>query len=398
MVTKLVEYSLRLDRKKQIIKNDNLSKGLIEIRMYLNRETSYLSTGRRITWTEWNEKKNVPKDAILRREIENIISELKAFESEFRTKNKTFALTDFKYRKHPAPEPAIKQTSFTDFWAKQLEAEKALKQPSWRTRKLSFDYFKKFRENVRFEEINYSLIESFNLFLYSNKASGKKLHTNTLAKHHKHLRKYILTAIKHRLFASIDNPYIDFKLPSQPYESNYLTKEELQRFEELTFKPKESMLERCRDCFLFACYTGLRYNDVYKLQAKHFTETLEGLELDYQANKTKKFDTKFLYLLFDSKPQTIARKYMPADDRTMFKGLCNPKINKALKEIAIRANVNKATKFKDSRNTFANIFSMVAPINVLRDEMQHSMLSTTQGYLKNNPELKKQALAKISWK
>ena len=159
------------------------------------------------------------------------------------------------------------------------------------------------------------------------------------------------------------------------------------------------MLERCRDMFLLACYTGLRFNDVYKIRTSHLNETSEGLELNYQANKTKKFGQKFLYLLFDGKPETIARKYMSIeDDKAIFKGLANPKVNAALKIIAKMANVQKATKFKDSRNTFANIMLTKVSMNVVQDEMQHNKLSTTQGYLKNNPALKKQALSKINWK
>ena len=40
----------------------------------------------------------------------------------------------------------------------------------------------------------------------------------------------------------------------------------------------------------------------------------------------------------------------------------------------------------------------VVPMNMVQDEMQHSMLSTTQGYFKQNPERKKQILSKINWK
>ena len=399
MVTKFTEFSLRFDRRNQLNPSDATITGLIEIRMYYDGKASYKSTGYRITSDQWNKKKGIPRDALMLRNIETLISELKTFESNYRAVNKTWDLDYFKRKDKPIQEPPQKNVSFTDFFKEQLDGEKALKQPSLRTRKLSFDYFKKFRENVRFDEVNYHLIQSFDLFLHAQKASGRKLHLNTIQKHHKHVRKYVLQAIKHRYIAGIDNPYLDFKAPSQPFESNFLTWEELQRFEELTFDKKESMLERCRDMFLLACYTGLRFNDVYKIRPSHLTETSEGLELNYQANKTKKFGQKFLYLLFDGKPQTIARKYMKIeDDRTIFKGLANPKVNAALKIIAKLANVPKATKFKDARNTFANIMLTKVSMNVVQDEMQHAMLSTTQVYLKNNPELKKQALSKINWK
>lgn len=399
MVTKFTEFSLRFDRKGQIDPTDATSTGLIEIRMYYNGKASYKSTGYRVVSSQWNTKKNIPKDSLILRNIDTMISELKAFESEFRVINKTFTLNDFKRKGQPIQEPPQKKVSFTDFFKEQLEGEKALKQPSLRTRMLSFNYFKKFRDNVRFDEVNYDLIQSFDLFLHAQKASGRQLHTNTIQKHHKHVRKYILQAIKHRYIASIDNPYHDFKALSEPSASNFLTSEELQRFEELVFTDKDVFLERCRDMFLMACYTGLRFNDIYKIRSSHITKTDEGLELNYQANKTKKFGQKFLYLLFEGKPQNIAMKYMVVnDDRPLFKGLTNPKVNLALKTIAKRANVAKATKFKDSRNTFANIMLTKVSMNVVQDEMQHAMLSTTQVYIKNNPELKKQALSKINWK
>ena len=402
MVTKFTEFSLRFDRKGQLDLNDKTSTGLIEIRMYYNGKASYKSTGYRITQDQWNKKKNVPKDALMLRNIQTLISEYQTFESEFRAIQKTFSLKDLKRKDQSIPEPPQKKTSFIDFFREQLEGEKALNQPSLRTRTLTFDYFKEFCPEVSFDEINYDLIKSFDLFLHKKrKKNGDPLNLNTLGKHHKQVRKYISEAVKYRHIAIIDNPYSksnsNFKIPSQPSESNYLTEEELKRFEELTFEKSESLLERCRDMFLIACYTGLRFSDVYRINPSHLFNTLEGLELDYQAGKTKKFGQKFLHLLFGGKPQQIARKYMNVQDKALFKGLANPKVNLQLKIIAKRANVPKATKFKDSRNTFANIMSTKVPITVVQDEMQHSMLSTTQGYLKNNPEFKKQALSKIKW-
>ena len=389
------EFSLRYNRRRKL---DNNGEATIEIRMYLNGRQTYHKTGIKIIPSRWDEIHQKPKDPLHKRNCESLIEDFKKFESNMRLKHEKFELSYFSLKNAPIEKTVVKQESFTKFFEERLEAEKPLKQPSWRTRKLSFDYFNKFNENVRFDEVNYHLIVSFDLFLHAQKASERKLHLNTIQKHHKHVRKYILEAVKFRHISSIDNPYNDFKAPHQPFESNYLTWEELEHFEELTFEKAELMLERCRDMFLFACYTGLRYNDVYKIRPSHLSETSEGLELSYQANKTKKFGKKFLYFLFDGKPQVIARKYMGVeDDKILFKGLANPKVNANLKIIAKRANVQKATRFKDSRNTFANIMAMLLPISMVQDEMQHSMLSTTQGYLKKNSEQKKQILSKIDW-
>lgn len=386
---KFIEYSLRFNRRKRLDKD---GKAFIEVRMYHNGIATYHSTGISVTPDSWNADKNLPKDNQIKRNCETLIQELKVFESNFRIKKGQFRLSDFQYQHITEPIPQPKNVSFTKFYADQLEGEKALKQESWRTRKLSFQYFKEFRPEVRFDEVNFILVQQFDFFL-----NNKKLHTNTIAKHHKHFRKYIIQAIKSRLILPQDNPYIDFSVNKVPFKSQFCTEEELQRLEELTFEPNERMLERCRDMFLFGCYTGLRFNDVYKLKAKHFHHTNEGLILEYQANKTNKFGEKYLFSLFNGKPQTIATKYMPNNDDALFKGLTNPKVNLNLKALAKRAKINKALRFKDSRDTFGTILISKAPINVVRDEMQHSFITTTQKYLHLTPAMKKQELNKIKW-
>ena len=169
---KFIEYSLRFNRRKRLDKDD---KAFIEVRMYNNGIATYHSTGISILPEGWNIEKNLPKDNHIKRNCETLIQELKSFESNFRIKKGQFRLSDFQYQHAPEPTPQPKNVSFTKFYADQLEAEKALKQPSWRTRKLSLDYFKEFRPEVRFDEANYLLIYNFNLFL-----STKKLYINTI--------------------------------------------------------------------------------------------------------------------------------------------------------------------------------------------------------------------------
>ena len=386
---KFVEYSLRFNRKKNL---DYNGKAPIEIRLYLNRLAKYKGTGLSIVPEGWNKQKNIPKDNLINRNCETLIQELKKFESDYRIKNGKFALADFQFYHKPETVPLPKSLSFTKFYADQLEDEKVLKQPSWRTRKLSLQYFKEFRSEVRFNEVNYLLIHQFDLFLHT-----KHLHQNTLAKHHKHLRKYIIQAIKSRLILPQDNPYNDFTVKKVPFKSQFCTEEELQRLEDLTFEPNERMLERCRDMFLFGCYTGLRFNDIYKIKSKHFHKTQKGLELEYQANKTQKFGSSPIWLLFEGKPEKIALNYMPDNQDALFKGLTNPKVNLNLKALAKRAGINKPLMFKDSRDTFGTIMGMKVPMNILKELMQHSFITTTQKYMHLTPEMIKQELSRVTW-
>ena len=143
---------------------------------------------------------------------------------------------------------------------------------------------------------------------------------------------------------------------------------------------------------------GLTVQRYRKITAKHFQNSKEGLILDYQANKTKKFGVKYLFVIFDGKPERIALKYMPKNDDTLFKGICNQQINLILKILAERARITKILRFKDSRNTFASyLLSKGIPINIVQSELQHSDLATTQIYLKHTPDMVIQAFKNTKW-
>ncbi len=385
-----VNYSLRFNRKKKLNSN---GEALIQIRMYLNSQTRFYSTEVYVKPSDWNDKKDVPKDLSLQRKISQLLHELSTFEADYRKEHHSFNLDYFEGFGKPIAEAIPVNTSFTTFMVAQHEAEKVLSQPSWRDRKLTITFFKEYKPEVPFSEINYALIEGFEFFL-----RGKQLHTNTIAKHHKHLKKYILRAIKGDFVNHKANPYIDFKVGKQESKSQFLTNEEIKRFEQLAFDETQVFQEKARDMFLFGAYTSLRFNDIYKLKRGNFLEESDGLTLQYVAGKTLKKGNLPLCFLYDGKPEIIAKKYMPLDDKkTLFKGLTNPKVNKVLKILAKRAKIQKSICFKDSRDTFGTSSSDKIEFRVLQDIMQHSKSEQTLKYVHLNDEMKKQKLSKIKW-
>jgi integrase len=390
MKSLFVDYSLRFNRKNQLNADGT---ALIQVRMYLNGQTRYYSTGIYINPTEWNAKKNLPKDHTTQKKINQLILQLETYETDYRKEHKGFTLDNFDDFGKPIIQAPLVNTSFSKFMSEQHQAEKVLNQSSWRVRRLSIDLFREYKPEVAFSEVNYALIEGFEYFL-----RAKRLHTNTIAKHHKHLKKYILRAIKDDFILQKANPYLIFKVGKQDSKSEFLTQEEISRFEQLTFNEKEVFQEKVRDMFLFGVYTGLRFMDIYRLKRSNFIEESDGLILDYQAGKTLKHGKKYLNILFGGKGNAIAHKYMPEDDsRTLFKGCTNPKVNKVLKTLSKRARIPKALCFKDSRDTFGTQLISRASASVVQAEMQHSSLAQTQKYIHLSDEMKKQELSKIKW-
>lgn len=65
-----------------------------------------------------------------------------------------------------------------------------------------------------------------------------------------------------------DNAYDTFnpKLKDTQKKIIFLTREELNMLREFKISPTKQALERVRDVFLFQCFTGLRYSDVFNLR------------------------------------------------------------------------------------------------------------------------------------
>lgn len=391
MANGYVKYVLVYDRKKKAATN---GKGLVQVRAYESTESKYFSTGIELAPEKWNAKKREPKEPILCAKCQSLINSLQEFENRIRYQNGIFTLKDFdlwiETHKPKAAQPNL--ISFTQFLAEEIQKEKREGLTSWKNRRRSIELFTEFRVDVQLSEINYQLIRDFNHFL-----TLKGLAINTVDKIQRQIRKYVNVAIRAKLIAFDQNPYLTFKLKTVPGKSNFVTSDELMRLEALTFGPNELFSEKVRDMFLFGCYTGLRFSDVNALTRKNFEESEEGLTLNFKARKTQKDGRKFLFLLFDGKPQIIARKYLPNNDQRLFKGIYNPDVNKELKKLAKLAAIDKPLTFKDSRDTFGTQLIEKTNINVVKRELQHSNLKTTEKYLHMTEQGQKQALEKVKW-
>ncbi len=392
MKSLFVRYELIFNRKKSLNSN---GEALIQIRMYLNGLNKFYSTGIYVKPSEWNETKNVPKSPILLRRVNSIKQELADFEYDCRRQLGVFILKNFDKFGQVPEEPSIEKiedVSFTEFMIAQHQAEKALRQESWKTRERTIKAFKEFKPDVLFTQINYSLIEGFDFFLHS-----KKLHANTIANHHKHIKKYILRAIKNDILQQKANTYLDFKVKKVEARSQFLTNDEIERMENIVFENPNTFEEKVRDMFLFGVYTGLRFSDIYKLKKMHFFESPDGMILNYQANKTQKHGVKFLDILFYGKPRIIAEKYIPEDNtKTLFKGLVNSKVNRILKVLSKKARIPKPLCFKDARDTFATqLINLNLPLTIIQAELQHGNIKITSKYLHVTGDSTKKAMKNL---
>ena len=85
-------------------------------------------------------------------------------------------------------------------------------------------------------------------------------------KYMERIKKLLNLAIK--LEWMLKNPFRDYKMKFKKFDRAFLSRLELQKLEETIFT--STTLEKTKDIFLFACYTGLSYVDVKKLSKKPF--------------------------------------------------------------------------------------------------------------------------------
>jgi len=235
-------------------------------------------------------------------------------------------------------------------------------------------------EDIKLKKLNYRFISDFEQYLRKYRPSTRTKCTNNGAmKHMERLKKMSRLAV--RLDWIVKDPFENYKLRFEKSEREYLTKRELRLIEETTFT-KEGV-EKCKDVFLFSCYTGLSYIDVKALTPDHLLKGIDGNE--WLFTKRIKTDEKLKIPLLPQAKEII-KKYEDSAERRITKVLLpvysNQKVNYYLKEICKACKIYKKVTFHTARHTFATTITLSngVPIETVSKMLGHTKLSTTQIY------------------
>ena len=237
--------------------------------------------------------------------------------------------------------------------------------------------------DIYLDELNYKFIKDFEKYIKNRTPDGhqKPCTQNGAMKHAERLRKIVNLAIKEEWL--LKDPFVKFKLKFEKKERGFLTQDELKRVEEKRFPIDR--LDQTRDIFVFSCYTGLSYAEVYDLTADHIITGLDGKRwIQGQRRKSKEwFKVPLL-------PQAIAivEKYrdhpLAVANGKVLPVYTNQKTNAYLKEIAVLSEVKKNLTYHLARHTFATTVTLSngVPIESVSKMLGHTSLRTTQVYAK----------------
>jgi integrase len=232
-------------------------------------------------------------------------------------------------------------------------------------------------------ELSYKFITDFEYFLRNRtpEKGQKALNNNGLMKHIERFCKMINLAV--RLEWIDGNPFHAYQLKFDKIEREYLTKDELARIEAKKFNIVR--LQVVQDLFVFSCYTGLAYIDVFNLTPANLVEkSANNIWIATNRQKTNEpvrvpLLPKALAIIekYKGHPQALAEgKVLPT--------LSNQKLNSYLKEIADTCDITKPLTFHIARHTFATTVTLTngVPIETVSKLLGHSKLTTTQIYAK----------------
>ena len=232
-------------------------------------------------------------------------------------------------------------------------------------------------EDLDILKLNYEFITDFEYWLKSVRNIGH----NTAIKYLATFKKIVIICIKNGWLPR--DPFHAYKMSKREVDRTALTSEELSKI--LKKKFDRERLSQVWDIFLFCCYTGLAYIDVYKMSRSEIITGIDGEK--WLVIKRQKTDSPSRIPLL---PQAlcILKKY-DKDPQCEIKGqllpvLSNQKMNSYLKEIAVLCRINKVITFHLARHTFATTVTLTngVPMESVSKMLGHRNLKTTQQYAK----------------
>ena len=166
----------------------------------------------------------------------------------------------------------------------------------------------------------------------------KEMRNSTIGKQLSFLKWFLRWAFKKGLHQN--NAYESYKpkLKSTQKKIIFLTWEELNKLREFEIPAAKQALDRVRDVFLFQCFTGLRYSDVFNLRKSD----IKGDHIEVTTVKTS--DSLIIELNNHSKAILDKYKDVAFEDDKVLPVITNQKMNDYLKELAELAGIDEPVR------------------------------------------------------
>ncbi|MFN4248714.1 MAG: site-specific integrase [Flavipsychrobacter sp.] len=233
------------------------------------------------------------------------------------------------------------------------------------------------RNDILLSELSHSFIVKFELYLKTT----ERIQHNTTIKYIQFLKRIINYSVAQEWIAN--NPFNSYRCKFNAVHREVLTTTELEVLESKNFETDR--LRYVRDIFIFCCYTGLAYADVYKLTMDEIVLGVDNkpwIQTFRQKTRTRvpiPLLPKALNIIqeyHEWRKEAHTDKVLPVSS--------NQKMNAYLKEIGEVSGIKKKLTFHMARHTFATTITLNngVPIETVSKLLGHTNIKTTQIYAK----------------
>ena len=188
-----------------------------------------------------------------------------------------------------------------------------------------------FREGLTFEFFDERGLNDYVGYL----RDVKEMRNSTIGKQLSFLKWFLRWAFKKGLHQNNDYDSYKPKLKSTQKKIIFLTWEELNKLREFEIPAAKQALDRVRDVFLFQCFTGLRYSDVFNLRKSDIKDD------HIEVTTVKTSDSLIIELNNHSKAILDKYKDVAFEDDKVLPVITNQKMNDYLKELAELAGIDE---------------------------------------------------------
>ncbi|MBN8837089.1 MAG: site-specific integrase [Sphingobacteriia bacterium] len=210
-----------------------------------------------------------------------------------------------------------------DYIKKSTKKPNTIKQYNTSSNRLK-SYETNRRKNIDFDDVNLEFYEDFNRYMIEKNYSLNSIGTSV-----KNIKVFMNEAVEKGLTKNLEFRNKKFKIVEEETENIYLTEQEIKAIYEYDFSDNPR-LDRVRDLFVIACYTGLRYSDLIQIREENLIDERTKIKV-----KTEKTGAVVVIPL-----NSMVKNILAKHNGVLPELISNVKMNEYIKQVAEKAEIN----------------------------------------------------------